>query len=91
VGRGMLGSVSTALVHHGHCPVGVVREERPPVSQSQRAPVVVGVDGSPASELATAIAFDEASWRGVGLAALHAWTVTARTRRSSLHVSDSRF
>ena len=34
---------------------------------------VVGIDGSPASELATAIAFDEASWRGVELIALHAW------------------
>jgi nucleotide-binding universal stress UspA family protein len=32
----------------------------------------VGIDGSPASELATAVAFDEASWRGVELVALHA-------------------
>ena len=28
----------------------------------------------PASELATAIAFDEASWRGVDLVALHTWS-----------------
>ena len=41
-----------------------------------KAPVFVGVDGSPASELATAIAFDEASRRGVELIALHAWTDT---------------
>jgi nucleotide-binding universal stress UspA family protein len=34
----------------------------------------VGIDGSPASELATAIAFDEASRRGVELRALHAWS-----------------
>jgi nucleotide-binding universal stress UspA family protein len=34
---------------------------------------VVGVDGSPASELATAIAFDEASRRGVELVAIHTW------------------
>lgn len=34
--------------------------------------LVVGVDGSPTSELATEIAFDEASRRGVGLVALHA-------------------
>lgn len=39
---------------------------------SGRPPVVVGVDGSPASELATAIAFDETSWRGVDVVALHA-------------------
>ena len=35
--------------------------------------MLVGIDGSPASEAATAIAFDEASRRGVGLIALHAW------------------
>ena len=38
------------------------------------APVVVGIDGSPASESATAIAFDEASRRGVELVAVHAWS-----------------
>jgi nucleotide-binding universal stress UspA family protein len=38
-----------------------------------RRPVVVGIDGSSASELATAIAFDEASWRRVDLVAIHAW------------------
>ena len=35
---------------------------------------MAGIDGSPASELATAIAFDEASRRQVGLVALHAWS-----------------
>jgi len=39
-----------------------------------QAPVLVGIDGSPASALATAIAFDEASRRHVGLIALHAWS-----------------
>jgi len=39
-----------------------------------QAPVLVGIDGSPASELATAIAFDEATRRNVGLVALHAWS-----------------
>jgi nucleotide-binding universal stress UspA family protein len=70
--RGLLGSVSTGLVHHAHCPVAVVPD--PAEAQTHRGgPVVVGVDGSPASELATAIAFDEASWRGADLVALHAW------------------
>lgn len=69
--RMLLGSVSTGLVHHAHCPVAVIRNEvSPPVDGC----VLVGVDGSPASELATAIAFDEASWRGAELVALHAWT-----------------
>ena len=39
-----------------------------------QAPVLLGTDGSPASELATAIAFDEASRRHVDLIALHAWS-----------------
>lgn len=68
--RVLLGSVSTALVHHAHCPVAVIHDEAAVAPQS---PVVVGVDDSPASELATAIAFDEASWRGVDLVAVHAW------------------
>ena len=70
--RGLFGSVSTGLVHHAHCPVAVIRAEDDQLVHDD-GPVVVGIDGSPASELATAIAFDEASWRGVGLVAIHAW------------------
>jgi nucleotide-binding universal stress UspA family protein len=70
--RALMGSVGTALVHHAHCPVAVIHDEIP--LPKSHAPVLVGIDGSPASELATAIAFDEASWRGVDLVALHAWS-----------------
>ncbi len=72
--RNFLGSVSSGLVYHAHCPVAVIHDEEPLFSNVARAPVLVGIDGSPASEAATAIAFDEASRRGVGLMALHAWT-----------------
>jgi len=75
VGRRLLGSVSTGLVHHAHCPVAVIHDQGGP--RPSQAPVVVGIDGSPASELATTIAFEEASWRGVELVALHAWSDTA--------------
>jgi nucleotide-binding universal stress UspA family protein len=68
-----LGSVSDGLVHHAHCPVAVIHDEDPMMDHPARAPVLVGIDGSPASELATAIAFDEASRRGVGLLAMHSW------------------
>ncbi|HYO02367.1 MAG TPA: universal stress protein [Mycobacterium sp.] len=73
VAGALLGSVSSGLVHHAHCPVAVIHDEDP-MSRASQAPVVVGIDGSPTSELATEIAFDEASRRGVDLVALHAWT-----------------
>lgn len=69
--RVLLGSVSTGLLHHARCPVAVIRADASP---SPRGCVLVGIDGSPASELAVAVAFDEAAWRGAKLVAMHAWT-----------------
>jgi len=72
--RSLLGSVSSGLVRHAGCPVAVIREGETQMPHPANAPVLVGVDGSSASELATEIAFDEASRRHVGLIALHAWS-----------------
>jgi nucleotide-binding universal stress UspA family protein len=80
--RSFLGSVSSALVYHAHCPVAVVHEDQAVGGHVARAPVLVGIDGSPASEVATAIAFEQASRRRVGLVAFHAW--------SDPRVSDSK-
>ena len=74
LGRLILGSVSAGLVRHAHCPVAVIRDEDLAAPVPADAPVVVGIDGSPASEQATAIAFEEASFRGVDLVAVHAWS-----------------
>jgi nucleotide-binding universal stress UspA family protein len=71
--RGLFGSVSSGLVRHAHCPVAVIHDEEPLMPHPAQAPVLVGIDGSPTSELAAAIAFDEASRRHVDLIALHAW------------------
>ncbi len=71
--RVLLGSVSSGVVRRASCPVAVIRDEDPLMPDPVNAPVLVGIDGSPASELATAIAFDEASRRGVELKALHTW------------------
>lgn len=65
-----LGPVSRGVIQHAHCPVAVVREEPSHPSPHHR-PVLVGVDGSRASNLAAVIAFDEAAWRGVDLLAMH--------------------
>lgn len=74
VARLLLGSVSASLVREAHCPVAIVHDEDPLMPHPLRAPVLLGIDGSPASEAATAVAFDEASRRGVELIALHAWS-----------------
>ncbi|GAB3231563.1 universal stress protein [Mycolicibacterium hippocampi] len=86
--RALLGSVSSGLVRHAHCPVAVVHnddihdddihdddihDDDPTRDRPADAPVVVGIDGSPASDRAVQIAFDEASRRGVDLVALHTW------------------
>ena len=72
--RNFLGSVSSGLVYHAHCPVAVIHDDEPLIANVARAPVLVGIDGSPASEAATEVAFEEASRRGVDVLALHAWT-----------------
>ena len=81
VGRVLLGSVTSGLVRRASCPVAVIREEDQSTPDLRHAPVLVGIDCSPASELATAIAFDEASRRGVGLTALHACSDVAMCER----------
>lgn len=76
VGGVVLGAVSRTLLHHARCPVVVAKEGV--VRKSDRSlPVLLGIDGSPASEAAIAFAFDEASRRGVDLIALHAWSDVA--------------
>ena len=77
VGRVLLGSVSSGVVRSAKCPVAVIRAEAAYMPHSNQAPVLVGIDCSPASESATAVAFDEASRRGVELTALHAWSDVA--------------
>jgi len=47
--RRLLGSVSTGLIHHAHCPVAVIHDEVPSTIPSAKLPVWVGIDGSRAS------------------------------------------
>ncbi|MDI3419140.1 universal stress protein [Streptomyces luteolus] len=65
----LLGSTAVQLAAHAHCPVLVVRG-----TEVRDGPVLVAVDGSPQGRGALSFAFAEASLRGAGLEALHAWT-----------------
>ena len=88
IGRRLMGSVSWGVVHHAHCPVAVIHDEDPLMPTPAVAPVVVGIDGSPASEAATALAFEEASRRGVELVAVHAWSDYAVAELPGVEWSD---
>ncbi|MEU6586141.1 universal stress protein [Nocardia sp. NPDC046763] len=75
--RAVLGSVSTVLARHAHCPVAVVHGVSETDPASVPKPVVVGVDGSLNSVPAIELAFEEASQRKVELIAVHAWSDTS--------------
>jgi nucleotide-binding universal stress UspA family protein len=85
------GSVAVELIAHARCPVAVVRD--PEHATRQPPYVVVGADGSPASQAAVDYAFDVAALRGAGLrviSALHpsrpAWTDENRAERDARRV-----
>jgi nucleotide-binding universal stress UspA family protein len=70
-----IGSVSAALLEVAPCPVAVVHDaELDDQDACAGLPVLLGIDGTPASEAATALAFGEAFRRQVPLVALHAWS-----------------
>ena len=70
VGAFWLGSTARHLVRHAACPVVVVRGA---ASRGRPDRVVVGVDGSAASDRALRWAADEADLHHVELAVVHGW------------------
>jgi nucleotide-binding universal stress UspA family protein len=68
----LVGSVAVQLAAHAACPLIVVRGE-----PGRTGDVLVGIDGSPASDNAVGFAFEEAAYRGVPLTAMHTWTEPA--------------
>ena len=65
----LLGSVSRHVSAQAHCPVVVVHGTAPRPTR----PVVVGIDGSAASDAALRAAAREAELLGTGLLVVHAW------------------
>jgi nucleotide-binding universal stress UspA family protein len=100
-GRGRSGVVGAHLAAHAKSPVAVVRSDpdNPPLPE---APILVGVDGSPASIVAAHVAAREAWMRGRTLVIVHAQPAYTdafelvdaapepaaddRTHRAALHV-----
>jgi len=71
-----LGSVAAKVAAYAHSPVVVVRPgagDRVP----EPAIVLVGVDGSPASDAAAGLAFEEADRRDCAIRVLHSWELPA--------------
>ena len=72
----LLGSVSSACLHHAPCPVAVVHAAREAPSR-----IVVGVDGSAGANVALEWAYTEARLRGLPVHAVCAyeepWTIAA--------------
>jgi nucleotide-binding universal stress UspA family protein len=72
---GMLaGRTGLTLVERAPCPVAVVRGRAPRIPPPRQGPVVVGVDGSPASVRALVLGADLAAATGADLLAVHAFT-----------------
>lgn len=75
----VLGSVAAQVAAHASCPVVIVRGRPGARPEAEGGRVVVGMDGSPASRAALAMAFAEADARGSSLSAVVAWDpVTVR-------------
>jgi nucleotide-binding universal stress UspA family protein len=66
----LLGSVAQAVARSGPCPVVLVPDVAPIPAKGR---VIVGIDGSPASERALEWAMCEADRRDADLVVLHAW------------------
>ncbi|MFD8496084.1 universal stress protein [Amycolatopsis sp. NPDC059657] len=69
----LVGSTAVSLAAQASCPVVVARGRMPDDPPPTAGPVLVGVDGSPASEAAIEFACEEASLRRTGLTVVHTW------------------
>ncbi|EME55053.1 universal stress protein [Amycolatopsis decaplanina] len=68
-GKFLLGSTGLALAAHGRCPLVIVRD-----GDTRPGPILVGVDGWPASAAAVRFAFQEAAELGTSVTALRTWS-----------------
>jgi nucleotide-binding universal stress UspA family protein len=74
----LLGSVGVQLAAHAGCPVVVVRHTAG-AGGPETGRIVVGVDGSHDADRAMRFAFEQASFRGVGVTAVHTYVLPDST------------
>jgi len=82
--RFLLGSVSHRVSSHALCPAVVVHR----TVGAEGLPVAVGVDGSPGSDAALALAIEEAQLRHVPLLVVHGWQPAPVSGFDALPVSQ---
>lgn len=70
----LIGSTTSAVAAHGHCPLVVVRGRTLDGQPPTEGPIVVGVDGSESSRAALEVAFEQAAARGASLVAVNVWS-----------------
>jgi len=73
----LLGSVAFSVTAHAHCPAVVVRGDESTLAGPDH-PVVVGIDGSPASQAALHFAADAAARSAATLTVVTAWHSSIR-------------
>ncbi len=66
-----VGTLPLSVAARSHCAVAVI----PDLGSERRRGVVVGIDRSPQSHAALAVAVREACWSGTSVRAIHAWHV----------------
>lgn len=84
----LIGSVGVEVAAHAPCPVVIVHPRPGGGPQPSMRRVVVGVDGSESSALATSFAFQAAARRGLGVTAVRAWALPMSTHPSLLVAVD---
>lgn len=85
--RALLGSTAGETVRTARVPVLVVRGDTG--GDGEQGPVVVGADGSPASDRAVDFAFDFAARHGLPVRAVHAWSDSPLDLMEPAHTGES--
>jgi nucleotide-binding universal stress UspA family protein len=83
----LVGSTALTLVARAGCPVAVVRGGAEGLAPPRGGPVLVGVDGTPASDAALDLAAELGAALGAGLLVVHGWFDVATDAGGAAHLA----